>query len=197
LQEVLVPGALIVNGTHGASNKQPLGSFGEPPFHVVCLRNHLRHHDPSIPSAKQPRPQLISGSEPQQSLSQNTDADDGPGFGALFAQISESGEVSKQRPIESYVPDPISEAEGQKILGEIGGDKWVELIRSGTLKDPFHVFNMFYISAGHGLLHDFAIALRDAMFIWDQADKSRISTWGQSQNPPQSWDSILFQKPRW
>jgi len=30
---------------------------------------------------------------------------------------------------------------------------------------------MFYISAAHGLLYEFAIALHDAIFIPDQTDK--------------------------
>ncbi|KAF8226146.1 hypothetical protein L208DRAFT_1015967, partial [Tricholoma matsutake] len=68
---------------------------------------------------------------------------------------------------------------------------------SRILKDPFHVFNMFYISAAHGLLHEFAITLRDAMFIWDQTDKSCIIAWGQTQNPPQSWDELLAKRPDW
>lgn len=56
---------------------------------------------------------------------------------------------------------------------------------------------MFYISAAHGLLYEFAIALRNAIFIPDQTDKSHIIAWGQTQNPPQAWDDILFKRADW
>jgi hypothetical protein len=52
---------------------------------------------------------------------------------------------------------------------------------------------MFYISAAHGLLQEFAITLRDAIFIPDETDKARIIAWGQAQDPPKSWDNMLFQ----
>lgn len=70
---------------------------------------------------------------------------------------------------------------------------WNLLLRSRVLKDPFHMFNMFYISVAHGLRLDFCYALRDAMFILDKDDKSRIVAWGASQNPPLSFDDIMLQ----
>ncbi|KAG6834894.1 hypothetical protein H0H93_006592 [Arthromyces matolae] len=101
---------------------------------------------------------------------------------------------------KSNTPDTvsgiISKDEGKQVLEAISMD-WIDHIRSRVLKDPFHVFNMFYISASHGLLRDFAIALRDAIFLWDQADKDCIVAWGKAQSPPLSWDDIRRTRPTW
>ncbi|GLB43789.1 putative essential for the formation of DNA replication focal centers [Lyophyllum shimeji] len=208
VHEVLVPGALIVNGT---SQKQSLESYGTPPFHAVCLRNHLRYSQvetPPCPSAV-PQPDPAADPEPQPRQAEphvqptpidetaTEDVDGGSGFGDLLAETCQSDADPIRQNITDYVPDPGSQAEGERLLGDITLDGWVRIIRSRILKDPFHVFNMFYISATHGLLHEFAITLRDAMFIWDQMDKSRIIAWGQVQNPPQSWDYLISKRPDW
>lgn len=56
---------------------------------------------------------------------------------------------------------------------------------------------MFYISAAHGLLQEFAIALRDAIFIPDQQDKARIIAWANTCTPPLSWNDLLFRRTEW
>ncbi len=56
---------------------------------------------------------------------------------------------------------------------------------------------MFYISAAHGLLHDFALALRDAMFIPDKDDQARIIVWAMSQKPPLRWEDLVARRPKW
>ena len=70
-------------------------------------------------------------------------------------------------------------------IGEIPTE--YPLIQSRVLKDPFHVFNMIYISRAHGLLYDFAHALCDAMFIPDKEDKDKISVFAASLDPTQTW----------
>ncbi|GLB45618.1 putative essential for the formation of DNA replication focal centers [Lyophyllum shimeji] len=215
VHEVLVPGAFICNGT---SQKRSLNSYGTPPFHVVCLRNHLRHslppadmalsHTPPISqphpdSDPDPSPELEASIAPPMATDDSDlllhDADSGSRFGNLLAEIChpDTDSNSLRQNISDHIPDSESQAEGEHLLGSITVDGWVKTIRSRILKDPFHVFNMFYISAAHGLLHEFATMLSDAIFIWDQTDKSRIIAWGQSQNPPQSWNYLLFKRPDW
>ncbi|KAF8078294.1 hypothetical protein FPV67DRAFT_1402915 [Lyophyllum atratum] len=206
VHEVLVPGALVANGT---SQKQSLESYGAPPFHVVCLRNHLRYSqsEPLLCSSLHPATASLPADSTLEAepYTQPTPADEttrqafdgGSGFGELLAETCQSDIEPPQQNIKDYIPDPGSQAEGERLLGDITVDGWVESIRSRILKDPFHVFNMFYISAAHGLLHEFATTLRDAIFIWDQTDKSRVIAWGQRQSPPQSWDSILSRQSDW
>ncbi|GLB45293.1 putative retrotransposable element tf2 155 kda protein type 1-like [Lyophyllum shimeji] len=98
--------------------------------------------------------------------------------------------------MNTHIPDHASQIEGEAVLHETKA-AWVRHKRSSILKDPFHLFNQFYISAAHGLLREFATTLRDAIFIPDQADKSRIMAWGQTQSPPKTWNDILFADARW
>jgi hypothetical protein len=120
-------------------------------------------------------------------------SDMNPQVGDLLLDVTRSHAPHNPEVVKNYTPDPASQAKGERILKE----KEQKNVQSRILKDPFHVFNMFYISAAHGLLYEFAIALRDAIFIPDQTDKSRIIAWGQTQNPPQAWDDILFKRADW
>ena len=43
----------------------------------------------------------------------------------------------------------------------------------------------------------FTRELRDAIFIPDQADKSRINSWGELQNPPQTYNTLRNSSPQW
>lgn len=72
---------------------------------------------------------------------------------------------------------------------------WNARMYSRVLKDPFHVFHMFYISASHGLRVAFARALRDAIFILDPEDAARISRWAQSHGL--TLDDIKTYRARW
>ncbi|KAF6763328.1 hypothetical protein DFP72DRAFT_1164252 [Ephemerocybe angulata] len=86
-------------------------------------------------------------------------------------------------------------AEGVGKLGEIPTE-WKKEIRSRVLKDPFHLFNQFYISVKHGLRLAFARALRDAIFMLDKKDVEAITAWCELQNPPQSFDQFKAAHPR-
>lgn len=72
---------------------------------------------------------------------------------------------------------------------------FIHIIRSRVLKDPFHVFNMIYISRTHALRIPFAQALRDAMFIPHPEDKWRVSIWLQTKGL--NWDTMLQFRSRW
>jgi len=77
---------------------------------------------------------------------------------------------------------------GEKILGpepELQPDEpeFDSMLCSCVLKDPFHVFNMFYLLASHSLWLQFTRELCDAIFVPDQDDKARINSWGVTQNP--------------
>ncbi|KAG6826161.1 hypothetical protein H0H92_000919 [Tricholoma furcatifolium] len=207
VHEVLVPGALISNGI---LPKKTLKSHGNAPFTIVCLQSHLRlppsNEMPALSIATSPpvpsTHPLASNIDPEASsdIRSFNDGDTSSGFGDLLADISpisQDNNTSRHQTLRDSEPDPASQAEGERTLGSININGWSSLIRSRILKDPFHVFNMFYISASHGLLQEFATTLRDAMFIWDQTDKSRIEAWGRTQNPPQSFNDILFTRPKW
>ncbi|KAF8075254.1 hypothetical protein FPV67DRAFT_1728203, partial [Lyophyllum atratum] len=212
VHDVLVPGALI---THGGRNstKRFLKEFGQPPFHLVCLRSHLRnsvtrsgamsasHSSYSLPETL-PNEELplTDSDDPRQGSpieeERNISSHESVRVGDLLHE-SLSTIPSEPAAREHHIIDPASREMGERILQETGASTWVNHRRSGVVKDAFHIFNMFYISAAHGLLQEFAIALRDAIFIPDQDDKARVIAWGRTQDPPQSWSEILFQRPDW
>lgn len=74
---------------------------------------------------------------------------------------------------------------------------WDKVIYSRVLKDIFHVFNMFHLPANHGLRNEFSRELRDAIFIPDPEDRKRIEAWGQTQSPPQNFNSTRAARPSW
>ena len=86
-----------------------------------------------------------------------------------------------------------------KLLGNIpkSPETWDNQIRSRVLKDPFQVFNMFYISKRHGLRYQFVRELQDAIFIPDQQDKAQIDAWGVTQNPQLSYEKLRNISPQW
>ena len=189
--EVFVPGAII--STH---RKQALSAFGPVPFPVVCLRSHLRSFNPAhlqvAPEPTQNPPQPISTSQVIDRGSADgvedlvADSDGIPVGGLLLNDLTDP---PKDLP---HIIDGASAALGMKILGNIpkASETWDNQIRSRVLKDPFHVFNMFYISRCHGLRYQFVRELRDAIFIPDKEDKARIDAWGATQNPQLSYKKL-------
>ena len=139
----------------------------------------------------------------------NSELDDeleGPSIGSLVLdqfdpvpplsnETDPSQSTPNSTPSQRCQVDANCAAKGQSILGN-QPIQWTA-IRSRVLKDPFHVFNMFYISVSHGLRLEFSRALRDALFIPDKEDKSRISTWGATQDPPVSFDDLVRLRPAW
>jgi hypothetical protein len=98
-----------------------------------------------------------------------------------------------------HIIDGASAALGMKLIGAIpkAPETWDNQIRSHVLKDPFHVFNMFYISRCHGLQYQFVHELWDAIFIPDQQDKAQIDAWGATQDSQLSYEKLYNISPEW
>ncbi|KAJ6447607.1 hypothetical protein C8R47DRAFT_1231364 [Mycena vitilis] len=214
--EVVVPAAIL------KPSKQTLAALGSVPFSAVCLRSHLRVASPvALPQISPPQ---VSPSAPAES-SHNTSAPrpqpneadsetriitavetsgldfetDSSGLGSLLREEVDSAAPLDRAAVQAYEADVESQQYGEAVLADAATQAatWLTCIRSRVLKDPFHIFNMFYISVAHGLRIEFARALRDAIFIPDAEDKARIIAWGQRQNPPQSWEELLRKRPKW
>jgi 3'-5' exonuclease len=204
--EVVVPGALV-----HSHRRRALKVFGATPFTLVALLRNLRiyHPLPSFPAL--PARLSTLAQEPSHSPSSSTSVphaaviepqdNRSPGLPEAIVP-SDSGVTMAQLAFD--VPDSLTallpnrddvdvdadaQQEGLEILGP-AQTKWKTEITSRVLKDPFHIFNMFYISAAHGLRVDFAQALRDAMFIPDPEDAERIKVWGRSQVPPVTFEEV-------
>ncbi|KAJ7462855.1 hypothetical protein FB451DRAFT_989406, partial [Mycena latifolia] len=200
--EVVIPAAIIK--TH---DKRTLSSFGSAPFDAVCLRSHLRlSTELSLPSSVPPPSTLLVN--PLPNTTTTTESNLVPGvegdshendFGALLEQELDSADAQNPAALMLCESDPQSKQIGITVLAEAAynWDVWKTIIRSRVLKDPFHIFNMFYISVAHGLRVEFARALRDAIFIPDPTDKARIISWGLRQSPPRDWNSLLRTSSKW
>ena len=204
--KVLVPGAIVTSHA-----KRALNSFGPVPFTVVFLRSHLRTFNPATsfqendvcgPGSNLPLSKMLSeSSHPPAPLEEPEHGDDAavPIGNLLSSDLPNSLEPSNSDILLSV--DAASAALGEKVLGpeqEIPDEpEFDSTLRSRVLKDPFHVFNMFYISATHSLRPHFARELRDAIFVPDQADKSRIDSWGALQDPPQTYNTLRNSSPQW
>ncbi|KAJ7488604.1 hypothetical protein B0H11DRAFT_2230137 [Mycena galericulata] len=195
--EVIVPAAVIT--THG---RQTLSQFGPVPFKVVCLRSHLRlssMDEISLPSITTtpptPPPPLAEAISVPPSVASPTE----PGLGTLIEEELNSAIDQDPAALKNFAVDPESQQEGRAVLAAARHNwaAWKTLIRSRVIKDPFHIFNMFYISVVHGLRVEFARALRDAIFIPDPVDKARIIAWGLTQSPPRDWNTMLRSSPAW
>jgi hypothetical protein len=217
IQEVIVPGAII-----GPHRKRTLESFGPVPFHVVCLRSHVRLSNVSSSDIPPPCSDITTPPEtvqvvlpePLESISLSSDVqvegldapevstNEGVSLGDLIfgsSDDSSSGSAAPSELASSSEIDLGSQKEGEIALKQAREKSmWLPYIRSRVLKDPFHVFNMFYISVAHGLRVEFSHALRDAIFLPDPQDRARIIAWGASQKPhPWTWDYMVRTRPQW
>jgi 3'-5' exonuclease len=194
IQEVLVPGAIMT--TH---NKKVLQDFGLPPFSVVCLKSHLQTASSMLIDHDHPNTsdELFEKSQSSSTLimpyppADDTEQETSMAVGALISDdfdVEPDSQCKLSEASKGDIDDE-SNALGMEIIGEMPSN--YPLIRSRVLKDPFHVFNMIYIPKGHGLLYNFAHALRDAIFIPDKEDKDRISAYAASLDPPQTWAVFL------
>jgi hypothetical protein len=202
ITKVLVPGAIVT--TH---RQRSLSSFGQTPFSVVCLCSHLRIFDPTTSSTIDSDPVISAPSLGRNSLAscaanssqvatemvKERIENEGSSVGDLLSQdlSDNTQEPSLPRDI-----DRSSLSLGSEILGQ-DPEVWDYTIHSRVLKDVWHVFHMFYISATHGLRKQFTQELRDAIFIPDKADKARINAWGATQTPPRTYESLRNSSPDW
>jgi len=207
--EVVVPAAII--STH---HKQPLSSFGSPPFQLVCLRSHLKcaeqlaapnseqvqqtplYQDSEADSERNQKPGvdsfLESNPDPIPNPEMVEDVSGGPSLSQLIFDHTSTNEPMGQLEHER---DPQSAVDGERILGQ-APSAW-KTVRSRVINDPFHLFHRFYISTTHGLRIEFARALRDALFVPDQEDKQRISAWAATLKPPMTFDALVQQRASW
>ena len=201
--KVLVPGALVTSHA-----KRALNSFGPVPFSVVALRSHLWSFNPATSfhqdSGNSPDPLLLPSLPlAPPTLGEPEPSDDAavPVGDLLTGALPDPSSLEPTDADNLLSVDAASAALGEKILGleqEIPNEpEFDSTLRSRVLKDPFHVFNMFYLSTAHPLRPHFTRELRDAIFVPDQADKSRIDSWGALQNPPQTYNTLRNSSPQW
>lgn len=208
IRQVLIPGAILTS-----HRRQPLSTFGEPPFNVVVARSGLRVYTPIVlPNIeRQPNPESTSPSPPppsdpnfQPPDDANDDenemlgatpreANEGPSLSDL---IFDTVDISVDESTLFGEVDEAALAEGLAILGAVPTE-WEDRIYSRVIKDAFHVFHMFYISASHGLRLAFARALRDAIFLLDPDDVARITHWAQSLEKPLTFEELWTYHTRW
>ena len=193
--KVLVPGVLITSHA-----KRALNSFGPVPFSVVALRSHLRSFNPATSfhqnSSNPSDPVLLPFSSPP-TLEEPGSSDNAavPIGDLLTCALPDSSSSLEPTDADNFLSvDAASVALGEKILGleqEIPNDpEFDSTLHSRVLKDLFHVFNMFYLSTAHPLRPHFTRELCNAIFVPDQADKSRIDSWGALQNPLQTYNTL-------
>lgn len=206
---VLVPGAKL--SIHKSSE---LRAFGPAPFNVVVRRSRVKvaasiplsESTPAITNTPTASPSTITSIQPPVAFDTINGADDvanlapSPDQVPLTelmhdAQMEDSELQGPSRSNQSrYEIDPSSRKEGEDIFGTLS-TVWPSVMRSRVLKDPFHVFKMFYISRAHGLRFDFMNALRDAIFIPNVEDRRRIEAWGATLSPQIMFEDLKKQCP--
>ncbi|KAF8876293.1 hypothetical protein CPB84DRAFT_1852998 [Gymnopilus junonius] len=112
-----------------------------------------------------------------------------------FAEVN-AVPITHSLPSNSAEVDSTTVDEYARLLQNLTSVPWAPEIRSGVLKDIFHVFHMIYIPKSHGLCVTFSRALRDAIFLPDAEDKRHIMTYLASQDPPMTWDECLQSNPK-
>ncbi|KAF6747999.1 hypothetical protein DFP72DRAFT_1174556 [Ephemerocybe angulata] len=201
VRHVVVPGAVVMS-----HKRMALSAFGSAPFNLLAARSKLRvyqpvvlhsipgppsHHD--LPSDGEHNSADTVGSG--DSNDRATGIHDGPSLSDLIFDTVDVMALNRDMQSGGDL-DRDSLNLGLEILGPIP-TKWEQRLYSRVLKDPFHVFNMFYIHATHGLRVAFARALRDAIFIPDPQDLAKIAAWGQAQNPPVTLEYLWKFRVSW
>lgn len=195
----------ILGAVISSHQKQNLGSFGASPFELNCLWSHLRLYSPSeginltIPSSPDSHPPNSSSQNPllvQPPVpSENEGADDQTAVQTEFISVGESllSDISDyeldSRSVDEFGTDPGSVQVGVEVLGGVPTE-WDYTIRGLVLKDVWHLFNMLYLPATHGLWKHFTRELCDAIFIPNEADCHQINCWGATQNPPRRYEEL-------
>ncbi|EKM74049.1 hypothetical protein AGABI1DRAFT_133695 [Agaricus bisporus var. burnettii JB137-S8] len=186
--------------------KRSLDSFGDPPFSLICLRNHLRLYSPTTSNPSETTTATTSTSTstlltstcipPHVDVSddlfdiQNKTISLGE---SLSSDISgtESANVTN-----SFAVDNQSASVGAEIIGEVPSE-WDYSVHSRVLKDVWHVFHMLYLPATHALRKQFTRELRDAFFIPNEDDQRHINSWGAIQKPPKTYQELRNSMPDW
>ena len=166
VNDVYVPGAII-----SLHRDQPLSSFGETPFNLVCRKSQIKTFvedfiplspQPLAPSTLTHRPENV---DPLAELDDSNS--DSPVVQASHSDLENLNisfsDVNALPPTlsasASGAIDQAAAKEISQLLNELTAMPWAPAIRSGVLKDIFHVFHMIYIPKSHGLRVTFSRAL--------------------------------------
>jgi len=202
VNDVYVPGAII-----SLHRDQSLSSFGEPPFNLVCRKSQIKTFVEDfipLPSSSPALSISTHHTEYLDPLTELGDSDHSPlvqsGHSDLENLNISFSDVNALPPTlsasASGAIDQAAVEEFVQLLNELTAMPWAPAIRSGVLKDIFHVFHMIYIPKSHGLHVTFSRALRDAIFLPDAEDKKRIVSFLACQNPPMTWNECLQSNPQ-
>lgn len=186
--------------------KRSLDSFGDPPFSLICLRNHLRLYSPTTSNLSETTTATTSTSTStlltSTCIPPHVDVSDDT-FDIQNETISLgeslSSDISGTEPANvtnSFAVDNQSASVGAEIIGEVPSE-WDYSVHSRVLKDVWHVFHMLYLPATHALRKQFTRELRDAFFIPNEDDQRHINSWGAIQKPPKTYQELRNSMPDW
>ena len=71
----------------------------------------------------------------------------------------------------------------------------IDGIPTRVFKDIFHLMDMIPISKSHSMAKEFYQQFRDALFVYDRADRANVELHLRSQN--QTWKQTLLVTPNW
>jgi hypothetical protein len=200
VERVYVPGAIMT-----VHKKQSLDEFGPTPFDVICRKTHVMsyvaEYTPNLPTLPPSNPASTTASPSSVDLDSPDPEFPSGDLTNLNIQFSDDNAISWKEVGEGNQNnqgevDQISEQVFSKILDDISLLPWPPEVRSGVLKDIFHVFHMIYIPRSHGLRVTFARTLRDAIFVPDPEDKRQIESYLARLEPPMTWKQGLQTRPR-
>jgi len=202
---VYVPGAIM-----SLHQNQPITSFGPVPFNIVCRKTQLKTYVPNFIPIKSHNTtnvqnQMIDESDIINPLAELISEDNSNIHGVNldlenlnigFNEINSGPEIAADINLAHHAIDHPALNDYKALLHSLTAVPWPPEIRSGVLKDIFHVFHMIYIPKSHGLRVTFSQALRDAIFLPDLEDKKRIISYLACRNPPLTWDECLRSNPK-
>lgn len=207
VEEIYVPGAKI-----HLHRGQPLFLFGQIPFNMVCRKSQVKTFVPEFIPAQHSNTMPISNACNPPSNESNIDPlaelamdsnflfqTDNPDFDSLNINFCEANAVPATLQTTNFSAEEVDHNAADayvKILHDLTEVAWAPAIRSGVLKDIFHVFHMIYIPKSHGLRVTFSRALRDAIFLPDAEDKRCIVSYLTCQDPPMTWGECLQANPQ-
>jgi len=192
IKHVIAPAAILP--LHAKS----LASLGSPPFDVVVKRSKLfegakQNADAShIPPS--PMEVEITNQNLLEFLSKPVSADEN-----WTDDVDEPVDITEETDdaVSTAQVDRLSLEEGLTLLHEMDTNPslWSRSVRSRVIMDIWHAMARIKIPKEHGFRRPFARALRDAIFIPDGGDKTRISHYLESIGS--SWDDVLRFKATW
>ena len=200
ITKVIVQGAILK--LHG----QSLESFGQPPFTVVCKRSQLKTastkeleqaNDSDCISISS---QAAADYMPEQSNDNHTTDTDGAEqpahivMGSWLQPTEELDETEILKELKKTHINSQAQKHGDDVFEELSAKPY-DVVVTRVLKDPWHAFDLIYISKSHALRKLFARAVRDAMFVVNKEDRALVEILLKAQGS--SWDEKLKYNPKW